>query len=78
MSTAFIVTKKEYCPFCEKAKNLLDLKGIDYVEKVIGIDYTKDELLVLVPGAKSVPQIFIDDDHIGGCDDLVKYFQMDA
>ena len=57
------------CPFCTKALGLLDRKGVKY----IGHDITgKDraEMVARTGGKKSVPQIFIDDKHIGGCDDL--------
>jgi glutaredoxin 3 len=60
-----------YCPYCVKAKQLLDKKGRKYEE----IDVTHDEAgrMALVEksgGRKTVPQIFIGDRHIGGCDDL--------
>jgi len=60
------------CPYCVKAKELLKRKGMtDYKE----IDITKDagamkEMLTKSGGRKTVPQIFIGDKHIGGCDDL--------
>jgi glutaredoxin 3 len=61
----------DYCPYCKKAKALLDKKGAKYQE----IDLTHDEAgrLKLVErsgGRKTVPQIFIGGKHIGGCDDL--------
>ena len=59
------------CPFCNKARALLDSKNVDY----IGYDITGDEtarakMVDRTGGPKSVPQIFINDNHIGGCDDL--------
>ena len=59
------------CPFCARALKLLDSKGVDYK----GYDITGDEaarakMKERTGGPKSVPQIFIDDKHIGGCDDL--------
>lgn len=57
------------CPYCKKARALLESKGVKY----IGYDITnkdRDEMIVRTGGPKSVPQIFIDDKHIGGCDDL--------
>ena len=59
------------CPFCSRARKLLDSKDIDYT----GYDITGDEaarakMVKRTGGPKSVPQIFIDDKHIGGCDDL--------
>jgi glutaredoxin 3 len=59
------------CPYCVKAKALLDYKGVQYE----GYDITGDEdarakMVERTGGPKSVPQIFINDNHIGGCDDL--------
>ncbi len=59
------------CPFCTRARGLLDSKGVEYT----GYDITGDEaargkMVERTGGPKSVPQIFIDDAHIGGCDDL--------
>lgn len=59
------------CPYCTRARGLLDSKGVAYE----GYDITGDEaarakMVERTGGPKSVPQIFIDDKHIGGCDDL--------
>ncbi len=59
------------CPFCTKARGLLDGKGVEYT----GYDITGDEaarakMVERTGGPKSVPQIFINDVLIGGCDDL--------
>lgn len=62
---------KEYCPYCTKAKMLLDQLGVDYTEIDISLDPGRmDELLERRPGTRTVPQIFIDGEGIGGCDDL--------
>ena len=60
-----------FCPFCYRAKELLEAKGADYKE----LDVTmkpgrRREMTERAAGQSSVPQIFIDDAHIGGCDDL--------
>ena len=60
-----ILWSKYHCPYCDKAKSLLELKGIDFEERKIGDGWTKEELLEVVPTARSVPQIFLDDVHIG-------------
>ena len=65
-----VVWSKPACPFCDQAKALLKLKGIDYEEKVVGDGYMKEDLLEAVPGARSVPQILIDDQLIGGFTEL--------
>jgi glutaredoxin 3 len=59
------------CPYCIKAKALLDKKGVSYHEiKVDGNDDLRQQLVTKSGGRKTVPQIFIGDQHIGGCDDL--------
>ena len=68
-----IYTNRE-CPACVNAKQFLDRKGIQYSEKKLGKSKTIDaEFAIRSRGAKSVPQIFIDEYHIGGFDDLLKY-----
>ena len=62
---------KAFCPYCSRAKALLDQKGADYVEYDITMDQAKRaEMIDRASGGMTVPQIFIDDRHIGGCDDL--------
>ena len=70
-----VVWSKYNCTFCDQAKALLDSKGIPYEEKKIGDGYTKEELLEAVPTARSVPQIFLDEKHIGGYQELKKHLQ---
>lgn len=65
-----IVWSKEQCPYCEMAKQLLTSKGIEFEEKKIGNGYTKEDLLNAVPSARSVPQVFLDDQLIGGFSEL--------
>ncbi len=57
------------CPFCARAKGMLNDAGIEYEELLLNRDYT-DQTLRAVAGAESVPQIFIDGTLIGGSDDL--------
>ena len=62
------------CPYCVRAKMLLEKREIDYIEYKIDEDHKKyEEMLELANGRQSVPQIFIDGKHIGGYDDLVDY-----
>jgi glutaredoxin 3 len=59
------------CPYCVRAKQLLDSKGVPYTEYDISMGGAKrDEMLARVPGAQTVPQILINDTPIGGSDDL--------
>ena len=65
-----IVWSKYHCPYCDQAKALLTHKGIQFEEKKIGDGYTKEELLEAVPTARTVPQIFLDGELIGGFTEL--------
>lgn len=61
----------DHCPYCRKAKALLDAKDVDYTEyKIDGDESARDKMQARANGRRSVPQIFIDDKHIGGCDDI--------
>jgi glutaredoxin 3 len=63
---------KIFCPYCWRAKHLLDSKGLEYVE--ISVDFggePRQQMLGRANGRSTVPQIFIGEQHIGGCDDLV-------
>ena len=74
MDKKIIIYTKSYCPYCVKAKQLLKNKNINFTE----IDITNnqsliEEMLLKSSGRKTVPQIFIDDFHVGGCDDLYAF-----
>jgi glutaredoxin len=59
------------CPACTEAKRLLDQQGIVIEERMLGINgYTKKDLIDLVPHARSVPQIFVDGEYVGGLQEL--------
>ena len=59
------------CPFCIRAKELLKTKGVEFVEyKVDGDETARAQMARRANGRRSVPQIFINDQHVGGCDDL--------
>ncbi|WP_257300658.1 glutaredoxin 3 [Haloarchaeobius sp. FL176] len=61
---------KENCPYCEKAKDLFDEKGVDYVEyNVTGDEALFDEMVERAEGRKTAPEVFIDDQLVGGWDD---------
>ena len=67
-----IVWSKYNCPYCDQAKALLKQKGIAFEEKKIGDGYTKEELLEAVPTARTLPQIFLDGELVGGFTELRK------
>ena len=60
-----------FCPYCSRARALLDKKGIAYTDIDIYETGKRDEMIKRAGGRTSVPQIFIDGEHIGGCDDMV-------
>ena len=64
------VWSKDDCAFCEQAKSLLESRGIEYEVRNISQDWTREQLLEVVPTARSVPQIFLDDEYVGGFNDL--------
>ena len=70
-----VVWSKNACPFCDQAKNLLKLKGIEFEESNISTDWTREQLLEAVPDARTVPQIFLDQQLIGGFTELRKHLQ---
>jgi glutaredoxin 3 len=68
-----LVYTTNYCPFCVKAKNLLQAKNINFKEiDVTGDDQARLELVEKSGGRKTVPQIFINGEAVGGFDDLNK------
>ena len=73
-----VVWSKYHCPYCDQAKGLLTQKGNSFEERKIGDGYSKEDLLEAVPGARTVPQIFINDDLIGGFTELKRYFEQES
>jgi glutaredoxin len=70
-----IVWSKENCPYCLQAKALLESKGIEFEERNVQTDWTREQLLAAVPTARTLPQIFLDDNYIGGFTELRKHLQ---
>jgi glutaredoxin 3 len=65
-----IIYSTNHCPYCSNAKRLFELKKANYTEINIENDPEKQDEMIRLTGRRSVPQIFINDQHIGGCDDL--------
>lgn len=69
-----IVWSKDACPYCIQAKNLLQSKGIEFEERNITQGtWTKEQLLEVVPNARALPQIFLDEELVGGFNELRKH-----
>jgi glutaredoxin 3 len=61
------------CPYCARAKRLLDEKGVDYEEfEINSMEGKREEMLERANGGTTVPQVFIDGRHVGGSDDLAE------
>ncbi|MCF4167043.1 glutaredoxin 3 [Zavarzinia compransoris] len=61
----------QFCPYCHRAKYLLQEKGVGFTEIDVTMDNAKrKEMTAMAGGRRTVPQIFIGDTHVGGCDDL--------
>lgn len=61
---------KTYCPYCHRAKELLKIKGVEFTEHEISENPAREAEMRQRSGRTTVPQIFINDQPIGGCDDL--------
>lgn len=62
----------QVCPYCVRAKSLLKARGVDVIEEVrIDLDPAARDAMVQLTGRRTVPQIFIGQTHVGGCDDLI-------
>jgi len=60
------------CPYCVRAKQILKSKGVQHIEEIrIDTDPQQRETMMAITGRRTVPQIFIGQTHVGGCDDLV-------
>ena len=70
-----VVWSKDACPFCVQAKALLESRGIDYEERNVQHEWTREQLLEAVPTALTLPQIFLDETYVGGFTELRKHLQ---
>ena len=68
--TDVVIYSTQVCPYCVRAKQLFQRKGISYREIDVSFDQAERMALVARTKQRTVPQIFINDQHIGGCDEL--------
>ncbi len=69
----------QVCPFCQRAKALLKQRGVTAIDEIrIDVDAAERDRMVALTGRRTVPQIFIGDTHVGGCDDLIALDQRGA
>ena len=61
----------QVCPYCVRAKSLLKQRGVDAIDEIrVDTDPVQRDRMIELTGRRTVPQIFIGDTHVGGCDDL--------
>ena len=65
-----VMYSADYCPYCRRARALLDSKGVSYTVLDVNREPRLWDEIARRTGRDTVPQIFIDDRHVGGCDDL--------
>jgi glutaredoxin 3 len=70
-----IVWSKDQCPYCVQAKSLLESRGIEYEERNVSKDWTREQLLEAVPTARTLPQIIINNNLVGGFTELRRYVE---
>ena len=62
----------QVCPYCQRAKALLKQRGVESIEEIrIDLDAAQRDHMIAITGRRTVPQIFIGQTHVGGCDDLI-------
>lgn len=71
-----VIWSKPDCPYCVMAEKLLVNKGYEIDERKLGFGWNREQLFEAVPNARTVPQIFLDGEYIGGYDNLVKHFEV--
>ena len=70
--TAVKMYTTQVCPYCIRAKSLLKQRGVAQIDEVrIDLDPQQRDQMIALTGRRTVPQIFIGDTHVGGCDDLM-------
>lgn len=62
----------QVCPYCVRAKAFLKQRGVEQIDEVrVDLHPTERDAMIALTGRRTVPQIFIGDTHVGGCDDLI-------
>ncbi len=72
MSTKVTMYTTQVCPYCVRAKQLLKARGVAEIDEIrIDLDPAQRDAMMARTGRRTVPQIYVGDTHVGGCDDLV-------
>jgi glutaredoxin len=71
----FTIYSKDNCPYCEKVKQVLSLINSNYRIYTLGEDFTKDQFYSEFGEGSTFPQVIVNEEHIGGCIDTIKYLK---
>lgn len=71
MNSAVTLYTTRFCPYCIRARDLLDAKGVPYRDIAVDSDPQLRREVMARSGQRTVPQIWIGEQHIGGCDDML-------
>jgi glutaredoxin len=71
----FTVYSKPGCPFCIKIKQVLEMKNLSYIEKVLDVDFNRNDFYDLFGEGSTFPQVLLGEQKLGGCTDSVKYLR---
>ena len=71
----FTVYSKDDCPYCTKVQQVLQLAELQYVVYKLNTDFTREEFYAEFGEGSTFPQVIVDEKHIGGCSDTVKYLR---
>ena len=78
MTTVKMYTTQN-CPYCVRAKALLQRRGVERIDEIrVDLDPAQRDQMIALTGRRTVPQIFIGQTHVGGCDDLIELDQRGA
>ena len=64
------IYSKPQCPYCDMAKRLCETNGYDFIYKQLGEDFQREDVMEQFPGARTFPQIIVNDENIGGYTEL--------
>ncbi len=70
-----IMYSKPNCSYCVRAKSFMEMRNIEFVERKVGVDTTREELMEAAPNARTVPQIFVNGELVGGYTEFVSYIE---
>jgi glutaredoxin len=71
----FTIYSKHGCPYCDKIKQVMQLSNLDHVIYTLGENFSKEEFYAEFGNGSTFPQVVMDDHHLGGCTDTVKYLK---